>query len=494
MQRRPDTLTEPEREAPDAQADEGMPRHVKIAIGVPILAAFVMILNETVMGVAIPKLMTEFAVSATAAQWLTTGFLLTMAVIIPTTGLILQRFTTRSVFIAATSLFAAGTLLAGLAPHFGVLLAARVVQAAGTALVLPLLMTTIMTLVPASRRGRTMGLVSVVIAVAPAVGPTFSGLILSSLSWRWLFLAVLPIAIITVVVGVVLVENSGEPKRVRFDLPSALLSAVAFGGLIYGLSAIGESAGGHALVSPVFPLVAGVLALALFVARQISLQRDGAALLDLRPLRDRTFVVGVLLLLVAFAGLFGALILLPIYLQTIRGLTTLETGLMLLPGGLAMGLIAPFVGRLADRFGPRPLVIPGTAALALSLAMMTTLDADSSVGFVIAAHVLTSLGLGFAMTPLMSSALGSLDADLYSHGSAIMNTLQQLAGAAGTALFVTIMTLGATSAAKSGSAAIPAQISGIHNAFLCGTALGVLGLALSFLIKHTPTPTKPALH
>ncbi|ROO85981.1 DHA2 family lincomycin resistance protein-like MFS transporter [Actinocorallia herbida] len=480
---RPETLAEPSHIAEAADSGEPMPRHVKIAIGVPILAAFVMILNETVMGVAIPKLMTEFAVTATAAQWLTTGYLLTMAVVIPTTGLILQRFSTRSVFITATSLFAFGTLLAGLAPHFGVLLVARVVQASGTALVLPLLMTTILTLVPASRRGRTMGLVSVVIAVAPAVGPTFSGLILASLSWRWLFLAVLPIAAVTVIIGAALVKNSGTPRPVRFDLPSALLSAVAFGGLIYGLSAIGESAGGHAPVAPVFPLAAGAVALALFVARQLRLQREDAALLDLRPLRNRSFVIGVLLLLVAMGALFGALILLPIYLQTIRGLTTLETGLMLLPGGLMMGLVSPFVGRLADRFGPRPLVIPGTLALAVSLVMMSMLDASTPIGFAITAHVLTSLGLGFAMTPLMTSALGSLDADLYSHGSAIMNTLQQLAGAAGTALFITIMTMSSTSSAESGTAPLAAQSTGIQDAFLCGAVLGLLAIALSFLIK-----------
>ncbi|GAB2831205.1 DHA2 family efflux MFS transporter permease subunit [Actinocorallia aurea] len=483
MQRRSETLADPGEKAPDADA-EGLPRHVKIAIGVPILAAFVMILNETVMGVAIPKLMTEFAVSATAAQWLTTGYLLTMAVVIPTTGLILQRFPTRAVFLAATSLFAFGTLLAGLAPHFGVLLAARVVQASGTALVLPLLMTSIMTLVPASRRGRTMGLVSVVIAVAPAVGPTFSGLILASLSWRWLFLAVVPIAVAVVVVGVVLVENTGTTRSVRFDLPSALLSAVAFGGLIYGLSAIGESAGGHAAVSPAIPLAVGAVALAVFVRRQLTLQRGDAALLDLRPLRDRSFVVGVLLLLVSMAGLFGALILLPIYLQTIRGLTTLETGLLLLPGGLAMGLVSPFVGRLADRFGPRPLVIPGTVALAASLAMMSFLDAGTPVGFVIAAHVLTSLALGSSMAPLMASALGSLDTALYSHGSAIMNTLQQFAGAAGTALFVTIMTLRSTSSAEAGAAPLDAQSTGIQDAFLCGALLGLLAVGLSFLVKR----------
>lgn len=470
--------------AAPAEAEQAMPRHVKIAIGVPILAAFVMILNETVMGVALPKLMTEFEVSAATVQWLTTGYLLTMAVVIPTTGFILQRFSTRTVFLTATSLFAAGTLLAGLAPQFGVLLVARIIQASGTALVLPLLMTTILTLVPASRRGGTMGLIAIVISVAPAVGPTFSGLILSALSWRWLFLAVLPIALLTVVVGAALVKNTGTRKAVPFDLLSVLLSAVAFGGLIYGLSSIGESAGGHAPIAPAVPLLLGAAALALFVLRQTRLQRSESALLDLRPFRTRAFVVGVVLLLVSMGALFGALILLPIYLQNVRDLTTLQTGLLLLPGGLAMGLIAPLVGRLSDRFGPRPLVIPGTIAMALALGLMSLLDAGTPTWFVVLTHVLTSLGIGFAMTPLMTSALGSLQADLYSHGSAIVNTLQQLAGAAGTALFVTIMTVGATAGAESGLSPVAAQSAGIQDAFLWGAGLGVAAAFLSLLVRR----------
>ncbi|HSA51912.1 MAG TPA: MDR family MFS transporter [Yinghuangia sp.] len=472
----------------DVETDTAMPRHVKIAIGLPIMAAFVMILNETVMSVALPKLMNEFSVGATTAQWLTTGYLLTMAVVIPTTGLILQRFTTRAVFLTATALFAAGTLLAGLAPAFGVLLVARVIQASGTALMLPLLMTTIMTLVPPAVRGRTMGLVSIVIAVAPAVGPTFSGLILDSLSWRWLFLSVLPIAILSLVVGAIMVRNAGEPGTVRFDVLSVLLSAVAFGGLIYGLSSIGESASGHTPVHPAVPLVIGALALVLFVLRQRRLQRDEAALLDLRPFMNRSFVVGVTLLFVTMAALFGALILLPLYLQNVRDLSTLKTGLILLPGGLAMGLFGPVVGQLADRFGPRPLVIPGTVVMAVGLGMMGAIDSGTHIAYVIATHVLACIGIGFAMTPLMTSALGSLDAHLYSHGSAILNTLQQFAGAAGTALFITVMTRGANSSADSGSTAVEAQAAGIQDAFLWGAGLGVLGIAVSFLVRNARPP------
>jgi DHA2 family lincomycin resistance protein-like MFS transporter len=470
-----------------------IPPQVKRVIGVLLVASFVMILNETVMSVAIPRLMAEFSVTAATAQWLSTAFMLTMAVVIPTTGLILTRFSTRPVFIGAMSLFTAGTLLAAVAPVFSVLVAARVIQASGTAIMLPLLFTTVMTFVPVHLRGRTMGLISIVIAVAPAVGPTFSGFILASLSWRWMFLAVLPIAGLGLFAGAALIRNITTPRAVPVDVLSILLSAATFGGLIYGLSSIGASTEGHSLVPPAVPLGIGVAALVFFVQRQLRLQRDDAALLDLRPFRSRTFTVSIVMILISMGALFGTIILLPIYLQHIMGLTTLETGLVLFPGGLGMGLIAPLVGRIFDRVGPRPLVIPGSIIVAAALGLMTLLGASSPVWLAVAGHVLLSLGLGCLMTPLMTSALGSVEPALYSHGSAIISTLQQLAGAAGTALFITIMTTRTAANLVAGLGDIAAQAAGIHEAFLGGAGLAVLAVATSFLIKRpAASPAAPA--
>lgn len=477
--------------AESTTAEETIPGQVKLVIGILLVASFVMILNETVMSVAIPRLMEEFSVTAATAQWLTTAFMLTMAVVIPTTGLILTRFSTRSVFLAAMGTFTAGTALAAVAPLFPVLVAARVIQASGTAVMLPLLITTVLTFVPVSRRGRTMGLISIVIAVAPAVGPTFSGFILANLGWRWMFLTVLPIAAIALVVGGSLVKNITTPRAVPVDVLSIVLSAAAFGGLIYGLSSIGEATEGGAAVSPAVPLAVGVLSLALFTWRQLGLQRQDAALLDLRPFRSRTFTVSLLMMLISMGALFGTLILLPMFLQNVMGLTTLETGLVLLPGGLTMGLIAPLVGRLYDRVGPRPLVIPGSVVVATALSLMTLLSAASATWHVVAIHVLLSVGLGFLMTPLMTSALGSVQPALYSHGSAILNTLQQLAGGAGTALFITVMTTRTAAGVADGLGAIEAQAGGIHDAFLCGAALAVVAVAFSFLVRK-PANEVPA--
>ncbi|WP_174856178.1 MDR family MFS transporter [Streptomyces otsuchiensis] len=479
-------------DSPADESQDAMPRQIKIVIGLLVVSAFVVILNETIMSVALPRLMEDLDLSASTAQWLTTGFLLTMAVVIPTTGLILQRFTTRTVFLSAMTLFTTGTLLAAVSPGFGPLLAGRVIQASGTALMIPLLMTTVLNFVPAARRGRTMGLISIVIAVAPAVGPTFSGLILSSLSWRWLFLVVIPVALLSLVLGAMMIQNITTPRKVSFDVVSIVLSALAFGGLIYGLSAIGESSAGHAPVQPALPIAVGAVALLVFVVRQTKLQKRAAALLDLRPFTVPTFAIGVLMMVICMGALFGSLILLPLYLQNVLDLSTLSTGLMLLPGGLTMGVVAPIVGRLFDRYGPRPLVIPGAFGMTAALAAMTRLGEGSAPAMIVAIHVFLCVSLGFMMTPLMTSSLGSLNPELYSHGSAIVSTLQQLAGAAGTALFITVMTRGATAAAQDGRGEVGALADGIHAAFLVGAALAVVGAAFSFLVRRAPQKAGPS--
>ncbi len=324
----------------------------RLVIRLLLVSAFVVILNETIMSVAIPRFMVSLGVTASAAQWLTTAFLLTMAVVIPVTGFLLQRVHTRQVFVAAMSLFCLGTLVAALAPGLPVLVAARVIQASGTAIMMPLLMTTVMTLVPPESRGKTMGNISIVISVAPAIGPTVSGLILNYLHWRWLFILVLPIAIGALVLGIRRIENVTTPRYAPLDWVSVVLSALAFGGGVYGLSLIGTPAEfGQA---PFWlPLGIGGVAMVAFVRRQLRLQDSNGALLDLRTFRSRNFTVSVLLMSAMMMALFGTLILLPIYLQNVLGLTTLQTGLLLLPGGLIMGLLGPRSGANTIASDPR---------------------------------------------------------------------------------------------------------------------------------------------
>lgn len=459
-------------------------------IALLVASAFVVILNETIMSVALPSLMVDLDITAATAQWLTTGFLLTMAVVIPLTGYLLARFPLRNIFFTAMTLFAAGTLIAALAPGFGMLLTGRVVQASGTAIMMPLLMTTVLNVVAPERRGRMMGVISIVIAVAPAIGPTVSGLILAVLDWRWMFWLVLPIALLAIALGAVWVRNVTTTRDANFDVISVVLSALGFGGLIFGLSSIGEAAAGHAPVPVWIPIAVGAVALVGFVARQFHLQKTDGALLDLRTFRSPSFSLAIVLVVVVMSALFGSLILLPIYLQQVLGLDTLTVGLMLLPGGVLMGVIAPIVGALFDRFGPRPLVIPGMIVAAGALWGMTTFDTATTIPWVVAVHMSLNLGLGCVFTPLLTSALGSLPKRLYSHGSATVGTLQQVAGAAGTALFITLMSVGAAAAGASGADAVDATASGVHTAFVTGAAIASVAIVLAFFVRRPAAPVE----
>jgi len=457
-----------------------------LVISLLLVSAFVVILNETIMGVALPRLMADLDITAATAQWLTTAFLLTMAIVIPITGFLLQRFHVRPVFITAMTLFSIGTAIAASAPGFELLLLGRIVQASGTAIMMPLLITTVMTLVPEHQRGRMMGNISIVISVAPAIGPTVSGLILSSFSWRWMFLLVLPFSIGALVLGMAKVRNVTTPRSLPIDALSVVLSAFAFGGLIYGISSIGEAAAGHTPVAPWIPIVVGVGALALFVRRQLLLQRTDTALLDLRTFTSRTFSISIVLVGISMMALFGMIIVLPLYLQNVRGLDTLDTGLLLLPGGVVMGLLAPVVGRLYDRFGPTPLVMPGAALVCLVMGAMTQLDESTPLVFIPIGHTVLSIGLAVMFTPLLTSALGAVRPSLYSHASAIVGTSQQLAGAVGTALFVTIMTRGTTSALDGGASDTDALVDGIQAAFMCRAVISLIAVAVSLLVRRQP--------
>jgi DHA2 family lincomycin resistance protein-like MFS transporter len=474
----------------DAHAPEHGARN-RLVLGLLIVSAFVVILNETIMSVALPTLIIDLKVSAATVQWLTTGFLLTMAVVIPITGFLLQRISTRRIFILSMSLFSLGTLIAAIAPGFTILLIARIVQATGTAVMMPLLMTTAMTLVEPAARGRIMGNISIVISVAPAIGPTISGLILSALSWRFMFIIVLPIALAALVLGAVKMKNVTEPKKVPLDVLSVILSAFAFAGLLYGLSSVGEAASGSPQpVSPIIPVVVGVVALALFILRQTRLARSRSKvpLLDLRTFLSRTFSISIAMIAVSSIALFGSLIIIPIYLQSVLGVSTLATGLLLLPGGVIMGVLSPVVGRLYDRIGPTPLLVIGSILVSAALwSMAMFLHQGTPLYMIPVVHILLSVGLAFTFTPLFSASLGAVRPDLYSHGSAILNTVQQVAAGVGTALFVTLLSTGAAAAARGGADQAASTASGVQTAFLVGAIISLFAIVAAFFVRKPAT-------
>ncbi|MDY7342831.1 DHA2 family efflux MFS transporter permease subunit [Corynebacterium amycolatum] len=453
-----------------------------MAIYVLLAAAFMAILNETVMSVAIPVVKADLNISAATAGWLTTAFLLTMAVVIPVTGFLIASVRFRTLFAISQGLFVVGTLIGAFAPGFAIVLLARVVQASGTAVLLPLLMTTVLNVVPEHERGRMMGRMSIVIAVAPAIGPTFSGLILeiANNNWHALFDTMLPLGLIVLVVGVILVPNIEENSAKPIDILSVFLSAGAFGPLVYALSRVGAE---FSLIDGIL-CAAGIVLLVLFIMRQRRLAPRNRALLDLRTFRTKSFTLSTTILTFGFMLMFGVIIILPLYLN-LRGVDVKTIGLIVMPGPLIMGLMGPTVGRLFDTYGPRPLAIPGSIVLALGLFGLGFISASTPLWWIVACHIVFEIGLGLLFTPLFTFGLGDLPKNLYPDGSAILNTLQQVAGAVGTALFVALSTVIAAGLSGAGAAA-PATadlIRGYSIAMFTAAGLGVVLILLTTLLK-----------
>ncbi|NUR93184.1 MAG: multidrug efflux MFS transporter [Nonomuraea sp.] len=472
-------------DSPAKPVAEAAGRRTPPVIRLLVLATFVVILNETIMVNAIPNLMGALHITEQTAQWLSTAFMLTMAAVIPVTGWFLQRVTTRTAYTTAMGLFLLGTALAAVSPTFEVLLGARIVQASGTAVMMPLLMTTLMRVVPESERGRVMGNVTLAISVAPAMGPAISGVILNFGSWRLLFAVVFPIAALIAWGGLRQLKNVGEPEVSTIDWFSVVTAAAGFGGLVYGLS---RFEGGDVRVAAAI-VAAGALTIAVFVFRQIVLQKRGTPLMDLRTLGFRTYTVSLILMSVAFMAMLGSMILLPLYLQNIRHLSALETGLLVMPGGLAMGLLGPTVGRLFDKLGGRILVIPGAIGIMLALAGFTQVSMTMPFWQLLGLHALLMVSLAATFTPVFTLGLGAVPPHLYSHGSSILSTLQQVAAAFGTALVVTVMSARADSLKAEGVTAAIAQLDGMRLAFVIGAVLSIAVVVTALLLPAKPANT-----
>ena len=472
-------------------ADDTPTGRTPLVIKLLVTATFVVILNETIMINAVPRLMADFRVDERASQWVVTIFMLTMAAVIPVTGWFLQRVSTRSAYAVAMVTFCVGTLLGALAPTFEVLLGARAIQAAGTAVMLPLLMTTLMNVVPESDRGRVMGNVTLAISVAPALGPAVSGVLLQLGSWRLIFAAVLPVAALVGIAGFRQIPNVGEPQKVPVSWASVVLAALGFGSLVYGLSRIGTGDWG----TPVAITAVGAALVVAFAAYQLRLQRSGAPLLDLRTLNHRTYAVALLLMVAAFMAFLGSMILLPIYLQDLRGLSPLQTGLLVMPGGLAMGLLGPQVGKAYDRFGSRPLVIPGAIGTVVAMAALSQVGTETPYVQILVTHMVLMACLAAIFTPVFTLGLGALPPELYSHGSSLLGTLQQVAGAVGTALLVVIMKTRSTVLADSGADPAAAFVGGLQWAFVAGAVMGVAVVACAlFLPARVASPEGAPVH
>ncbi|MFD5215647.1 MDR family MFS transporter [Microbacterium sp. NPDC058345] len=471
-------------------ASGDIPRKDMAVIWVLLTAAFVAILNETTMGMAIPHLITDLGITPIAAQWVTSAFMLTMAVVIPTTGFLLRRFTTRQMFLGALTLFSAGTVVAAVATGFPMLLVARIVQASGTAIMMPLLMTTLMNVVPPASRGRMMGRVSVVMSLAPAIGPTMSGFLLDTFGWRSIFVVVLPIALVAMFIGWRWLTNVGETTRAPIDVLSVILSAFGFGGLVFGLSQIGGLGKGQSWAPLAIALAVGVVGLVVFLWRQVALQKKDDALLDLRIFKSKGFSLSMTQMFLLSLAFFGSITVIPLFLQDALLLPTMNAGLVVLPGALAMGLLGPVIGRIYDKHGTRVLLIPGSILAAAMLWMYTTLTVGTSVWLVLVMQTLLSIGLALSFTPLFTASLASLTPRFYSYGSAMIGTIQQVAGAAGIAVMMAAFT--AVAAAGGGTEEPTAVAAATRTAVAIGAVIATITIAGAFVIRKPEDDSEQA--
>jgi len=467
-----------------------------LMISILFFGAFVSFLNNSLLNVALPSIMDDLQVDYPTVQWLVTGYMLISGILIPTSAFLLTRFTNRALYITAMSLFTLGTLIAAIAPNFGLLLTGRMVQAAGSSVMAPLLMNIMLVSFPRKQRGTAMGVFGLVMITAPAIGPTLSGYIVQYHHWRLLFEMILPFAILCLVLAVWKLKNVMETKESHLDILSVILSVIAFGGLLYGFSSASDSNKGWDDPSVITTIAVGAVGILLFVWRQLKLSNP---LLELRVYRYPMFALASVISVVVSAAMFSGMILTPAYVQKVRDISPLDSGLLMLPGAIIMGIMSPITGWLFDRFGPRVLAAVGLSITAVSTYMLAGLQLDTSYEHIMLIYAIRMLGMSMVMMPIMTNGLNQLPTRLNPHGTAINNTVQQVAGSLGTAIFVSIMNSRTISAAQSliGSTD-PATVSqeqiallskqalldGIQYSFLIATFVTIAALILSLFVKR----------
>jgi EmrB/QacA subfamily drug resistance transporter len=466
-----------------------------IMLVVLFIGAFVSFLNNSLLNVALPTIMNDLGVDYPTVQWLATGYMLVSGVLIPASAFLIVRFTNRQLFITAMSIFTLGTALAAFAPNFGLLLTGRMVQAAGSSVMGPLLMNIMLVSFPREKRGTAMGVFGLVMITAPAIGPTLSGYIVQYYDWRFLFEMILPLAIISLILAIWKAENVMETfKNATIDYLSVILSTIGFGGLLYGVSTV--SSNGWTDSTVLTTLIVGAISLILFIVRQSKLEKP---LLDLKVYKYPMFTLAFIISVVNAMAMFSGMILTPAYVQDVRGISPLDSGLMMLPGAIVMGIMSPITGKLFDKFGPRSLGIIGLSITAVSTYLLSELQIDSSYAYIILVYTLRMLGMSMVMMPIMTNGLNQLPNRLNPHGTAINNTAQQVAGSLGTAIFVTIMNNVATSEGKNLMATTnpetltvestemighQALLAGIQYSFFICVIINLIALILVFFIKR----------
>lgn len=475
-----------------------------LMIAVLFVGAFVAFLNNTLLNVALPSIMAAFDIKDySTVQWLATGYMLVSGVLVPASAYLITKFRTRPLFILSMAIFVIGTALASFAPSFGFLLAGRMIQAAGAATMAPILMNVMLISFPVEKRGQAMGMFGLVMVLAPAIGPTLSGWIVEHYDWSVLFKMILPIAVLSLLLAVWKLEDVLPNRDAKIDILSIVLSTIGFGGLLYGFST--ASSAGWSAIEVWGTITVGAIGLAWFIIRQFRLEQP---LLDLRIYTYPSYALASVVSMVLSVAMFSGMILTPAYVQNVRGIEPFEAGLMMLPGAIVMGIMSPITGKLFDQFGPRILAVIGLTITTLATVGLGYLEVDSSYLFIISVYTIRMLGISMVMMPIMTNGLNALPNRLNPHGTAMNNTAQQVAGAIGTAVLVTVFNshtktraaeIAADMQANASSAVQPtaeqiaqaqaqvmqqAMLDGITFSFFVAAGITVVALILALFIKR----------
>lgn len=467
-------------------------------IAILFFGAFIAFLNNTLLNVALPSIMDEFSVQPAIVQWLTNGYMLVSGILIPASAFLIIRFTNRQIFFWAMSLFTIGTALAAFAPSFGFLIAGRMVQAAGSGLMMPLLMNVMLVAFPIERRGTAMGFFGLIMFAAPAIGPTLSGWIVQNYSWRTLFEMILPFAIIILVFAIFKLKNITPNEKIKIDIISLILSTIAFSSLLFGFSSAGDKGWSNPIVYGT--IIVGVVVLTAFTIRQLRLEDP---MLEFRIFKYSMFRLSAIIMVVVSASMFSAMILIPIYVQIVRGISPFHAGLLMLPGAILMSIMSPITGRLFDKYGGKALAIIGLTITVVTTYLLSELSLSSGFFYIMFIFTVRMLGMSLVMMPVMTNGLNQLPMSKNPHGTAINNTLQQISGAIGTAVLVTVMngrmTASSNNLLSSGGQYSEAEIvqiamlDGINFAFFISTLIAAVALFLAFFIRRVD-PNEAKLH
>lgn len=421
--------------------------------------------------------MRDLDVGTTTVQWLTSGYSLVEAIVIPLSAYLIGRFSTRKLFIGSFVIFAIGSLAATLASSFEVLLLGRVLQAVCTGAAMPMVTTVVLLVFPREKRGTAMGIIGLVIGFAPAAGPSVAGLLVDTVGWRVLFAIVFALAVLVTLVAAIVLRNYGDFERTKFDAPSVMLSTVGLVCLLYGLSTFSSSPN----LAATFALIAtGVVVVIFYVRRQLRLH---APMLNVRILKRRKYAISVGIIVVIQAALMGTGVITPLYIQGVRGYSATMSGIAMLPGALIGAVMGVFAGRLFDRFGARRIAIPGIAVVLLGAFGLAFLGIDSDFLFIMGAYTVLSVGMQFVMTPLNTWGVNSLDNQMIQHAQGLSNTMNQVAGSLGTALLVSVSAM--APALYPDASALEQSYLGDHLAFSTTAAIMVVAaVAIVTLVRE----------